>query len=120
MSGLYLGRLARWAIARPMRPVAITAHVRPACGTFCNLGHHTRLRLGQRIGPQSDGWLEALEQLLELSLVAGELLVHAHCYLYRPSLVPFGHRIPIAPHYFLKLKSAEALAQVQFMVLEQY
>ena len=41
---------------------------------------------------------------------AGQLLVHAHCYLYRPSLVPFGHRIPLAPQYLLKLKSAEAIA----------
>ncbi|CAK0785220.1 hypothetical protein CVIRNUC_008426 [Coccomyxa viridis] len=41
----------------------------------------------------------------------GELLVHAHCYLHRPNLVPFGHRLPYAPHYFLKLKSAEALIQ---------
>ena len=50
MSGLYLGRLSRWAIARPMMPVAIMAHVRLACRTFCNLGHHTRLQLGQSIG----------------------------------------------------------------------
>lgn len=38
--------------------------------------------------------------------------MHAHCYLHRPNLVPFGHRLPYAPHYFLKLKSAEALIQV--------
>ena len=42
---------------------------------------------------------------------AGQLLVHAHCYLHRPSLVPFGHRIPLAPQYLLKLKSAEAISQ---------
>ena len=47
-------------------------------------------------------------------LVAGEMLIHAHCYLYRPNLVPFGHRLPYAPHYFLKLKSADALLQVRF------
>ncbi|KAK9840597.1 hypothetical protein WJX81_003517 [Elliptochloris bilobata] len=39
----------------------------------------------------------------------GCLLVHAHCYLHRPSLVPFGHRIPVAPHYLLKLKSCDAI-----------
>ena len=49
---------------------------------------------------------------INLYLNAGELLVHAHCYLHRPNLVPFGHRLPCAPHYFLKLKSAEALVQV--------
>ena len=43
-------------------------------------------------------------------LHAGQLVVHAHCYLHRPSLVPFGHRIPLAPQYLLKLKSAEAIA----------
>ena len=46
-------------------------------------------------------------------LIAGELLIHAHCYLHRPNLVPFGHRLPYAPHYFLKLKSADALVQVR-------
>ena len=40
------------------------------------------------------------------------LQVHAHCYLHRPNLVPFGHRFPVAPEYFLKLKSAEAVALV--------
>ncbi|KAK9918414.1 hypothetical protein WJX75_003983 [Coccomyxa subellipsoidea] len=40
------------------------------------------------------------------------LVLHVHCYLYRPNLVPFGHRFPVAPQYFLKLKSAEAIALV--------
>ncbi len=39
-------------------------------------------------------------------------LMHVHCYLHRPNLVPFGHRFPVAPQYILKLKSAEALALV--------
>ena len=39
--------------------------------------------------------------------------MHAHCYLHRPNLIPFGHRLPYAPHYFLKLKSADALVQVR-------
>ena len=43
--------------------------------------------------------------------------MHAHCYLHRPNLVPFGHRLPYAPHYFLKLKSAEALIQVRHPLL---
>lgn len=38
--------------------------------------------------------------------------MHSHCYLHRPHLVPFGHRIPIAPQYLLKLKSAAAIALV--------
>lgn len=44
---------------------------------------------------------------------AGGLVVHAHCYLHRPSLVPFGHRIPVAPHYLLKLKSDDAIRQAR-------
>ncbi|KAK9792040.1 hypothetical protein WJX73_001274 [Symbiochloris irregularis] len=32
-------------------------------------------------------------------------------YLYRPNLVPYGHRIPMAPHYILKIKSARGLAE---------
>jgi hypothetical protein len=44
---------------------------------------------------------------------AGGLVVHAHCYLHRPSLVPFGHRIPVAPHYLLKLKSGDAIRQAR-------
>ena len=39
--------------------------------------------------------------------------MHAHCYLHRPSLVPFGHRIPVAPHYLLKLKSCDAIRMVR-------
>ena len=50
--------------------------------------------------------------------LAGELLVHAHCYLHRPNLVPFGHRLPYAPHYFLKLKSTEALIQVMLSCIQ--
>lgn len=42
------------------------------------------------------------------------LVLHVHCYLYRPNLVPFGHRFAVAPQYFLKLKSAEAIALVRF------
>ena len=38
--------------------------------------------------------------------------MHAHCYLHRPHLVPFGHRFPVAPQYLLKLKSAAAIALV--------
>ena len=30
-----------------------------------------------------------------------------------PSLVPFGHRIPVAPHYLLKLKSCDAIRMVR-------
>lgn len=43
---------------------------------------------------------------------AGGVLVIVHCYLHRPSLVPFGHRIPVAPHYLLKLKSSDAIRMV--------
>lgn len=43
---------------------------------------------------------------------AGGVLVIVHCYLHRPSLVPFGHRIPVAPHYYLKLKSSDAICMV--------
>ena len=43
---------------------------------------------------------------------AGGVLVIVHCYLHRPSLVPFGHRIPVAPHYLLKLKSFDAICMV--------
>jgi hypothetical protein len=59
-------------------------------------------------------WLPRLQCLRhQISLLtAGELLVHAHCYLHRPNLIPFGHRRPYAPHYFLKLKSADALVMV--------
>ena len=39
--------------------------------------------------------------------------MHAHCYLHRPSLVPFGHRIPVAPHYLLKLKACDAIRMVR-------
>ncbi|BDA47109.1 hypothetical protein COCOBI_09-5640 [Coccomyxa sp. Obi] len=42
------------------------------------------------------------------------LQIHAHCYLHRPNLVPFGHRFPVAPEYVLKLKSAEAITLVRY------
>ena len=41
--------------------------------------------------------------------------MHAHCYLHRPSLLPFGHRIPVAPHYLLKLKSCDAIRMVRLL-----
>ena len=58
-------------------------------------------------------WLTQNAVLSTHSAAPGGLLVHAHCYLHRPSLVPFGHRIPVAPHYFLKLKSPDAIRMVR-------
>ena len=37
--------------------------------------------------------------------------VMVQAFLHRPNLVPYGHRIAMAPQYFLKLKSAEGLRQ---------
>lgn len=38
--------------------------------------------------------------------------IMVQAFLHRPNLVPYGHRIPMAPLYFLKLKSADGLREV--------
>lgn len=47
----------------------------------------------------------------------GSADVMVQAYLHRPNLVPYGHRIPMAPHYVLKIKSARGMAEVRVMKL---
>ena len=94
---------------------------------FCVLAHQLSHTLAKKRGAtqavqvqQFDSGTSQAQLALALTqesdakaCCTGCLLVHAHCYLHRPSLVPFGHRIPVAPHYLLKLKSCDAVRMVR-------
>ncbi|CAL8471732.1 g11274 [Coccomyxa elongata] len=85
-------------------------------------GHHTeeacmRVHVVSSVHTDVEAFIRSqptLQLCRDESSSGAYLQLHAHCYLHRPNLVPFGHRFPVAPEYFLKLKSSDAVALVRY------
>jgi hypothetical protein len=94
--------------ARGARPAACQTQLPSRISVIISLTMHGKASMDRGLGTHGHRQLPTRRWRR-----AGGLVVHAHCYLHRPSLVPFGHRIPVAPHYLLKLKSDDAIRQAR-------